>query len=82
MQPTDRSKLTGPTARPKLTAETTFEYLEWIAENQDKIGRPQLETHKQIAELAVRMRMGEAQDKATQHTLIEDGTIAPPPPAL
>lgn len=65
--------------RPKITLENTYDYLDWIASQE--LPREAMERHMQLAALAVRLRMGEAQDKATQHTLVEDGVIKPPPQA-
>jgi len=63
--------------RPKLTKDNVVEYLDWIAENVHNLTNKQLETHMQAAELTVRTLTTDARGKATQHTLIEDGTIPP-----
>ncbi len=68
------------TARPKLTAETAVEYLDWIMHNLENLG-PEAQLHMAAAELAIRTKANEAQAKATQHTLVEDGVIDPPPAA-
>ncbi len=65
-----------PTPRPVLTADTAVEYLDWIMRNLNHLG-PSVIHHMAAAELAIRIKMGEAQAKATQHTLIEDGVIKP-----
>ena len=73
--PPARPTLTRP--RPKLTKDNVVEYLDWIADNVHNLTTKQLETHMQAAELTVRTLTTDAQGKATQHTLIEDGTIPP-----
>lgn len=62
--------------RPKLTAETVAEYLDWITENLEVL-RNDLPHHFTAAELVIRTRATDAQAKATHATLVEDGTIAP-----
>lgn len=69
--------VTRPTPRPILTADTAVEYLDWIMRNLDHLG-PTVVHHMAAAELAIRIKMGEAQAKATQHTLVEQGVIEPP----
>ncbi len=68
------------TPRPRLTAETAVEYLDWIMHNLENLG-PSAQHHMAAAELAIRTKANEAQAKATQHTLVEDGIIDPPPAA-
>lgn len=74
---TPKSKIAGPTPRPTLTTETVVEYLEWIAANVDALTTAQVDLHMKAAELTMRKLATEAQNKATQHTLVEDGVIAP-----
>jgi hypothetical protein len=76
----DLNKLPRATPRPKLTAENVVEYLDWVMENLDKLGTATAH-HMAAAELVIRTLAVVAQDKATQHTLVEDGIIAPPPAA-
>ena len=66
-------------ARPKLTADTVVEYLDWVTENCGNLLNA--ETHLRAAELVIRTQMGEAQAKDTQHTLVRDGLMDAPPPA-
>jgi hypothetical protein len=65
---------------PVLSGETVEEYLDWLAKNARALDAAHLATCLQLAELMVRLQMGKAQAKATQHTLVESGVIAPPPP--
>lgn len=65
--------------RPKLTAATAVEYLDWLTANMGNMLAAHVETHLRAVELAIRTQMGDAQAKATQHTLVESGVIAPPP---
>jgi hypothetical protein len=65
------------TPRPTHTADTAVEYLDWIMRNLDHLG-PTVLHHMAAAELAIRIKMGEAQAKATQHTLVEQGIIDQP----
>jgi hypothetical protein len=65
---------------PKLSAETVIEYLDWVVKNLDAMPPEHIAHRLNAAELVVRVHMGNVQGKATQHTLVEDGTIAPPPP--
>lgn len=67
--------------RPKLTLETVPEYLDWLTSNLGGHSRQDIEHHLRAAEMVVRLRMGDAQGKATQHTLVEEGIIDPPPTA-
>ncbi len=69
------------TPRPKLTAENVVEYIEWIMANSESLGAAVTSQHMAAAELVIRTLATAAQAKATQHTLVEDGTIAPPPAA-
>lgn len=71
--------LTRP--RPKLTADNVVDYLDWVSDNATNFLPVALDTHMKAAELAVRTLTTEAQGKATQHTLVEDGIIKPPPQA-
>jgi len=64
--------------RPKLTAETVVEYLDWLTANIGSLPQQHSAAHMQAAELAIRTLATEAQGKATQHTLVEDGVIKPP----
>ena len=66
-----------PSPRPALTADTAVEYLDWIMRNLSHLG-PSASLHMAAAELAIRIKMGEAQAKATQHTLVEQGIIDQP----
>jgi hypothetical protein len=70
-----------PTKRPKLTAEDVVEYLDWVLANIGALKPSDVETHMRAAELAIRTRATDAQAKATQHTLVEQGVIEPPPQA-
>ena len=63
--------------RPKLTAENVVAYLDWLTENMGAIPSGHAAQHMQAAELAIRTLATEAQGKATQHTLVEDGIIPP-----
>lgn len=65
---------------PALNGETIEQYLDWLAKHAPALDERHLATCLQLAELTVRLQMGKAQAKATQHTLVQDGTIAPPPP--
>ena len=64
--------------RPKLTADTAVEYLDWITSNVASIAGPEVTLHMQACELAIRTRATDAQAKATQHTLVEQGIIDQP----
>lgn len=66
-------------AMPKLSGETVEEYLDWLTKHGHVLTAERLATCAQMAELTVRLQMGKAQAKATQHTLVESGVIAPPP---
>lgn len=70
--------LPKPTPRPKLTAETVVEYLDWLMHNLDLINSTHVAHHMTACELAIRTIMGDAQAKATQATLIDDGKIKTP----
>ena len=76
----DTKKLPTASPRPKLTAEGAVEYLDWIMANLQHLGTT-ARLHMAAAELAIRTKANEAQAKATQHTLVEDGIIDPPPAA-
>jgi hypothetical protein len=67
--------------RPKLTAETVVDYIDWVMENLGQISEYAVKHHLNAAELVIRTLATEAQGKATQHTLVEDGVIDPPPHA-
>ncbi len=67
------------TTRPTLTLDNVPEYLDWALTHQRSMTRGELEHHLTAAELVVRLKMGAAQNKATQHTLVEQGIIDPPP---
>lgn len=73
----DLNKLPKATPRPTLTAETAVEYLDWIMRNLDHLGASAAH-HMAAAEMAIRTKANEAQAKATQHTLVEDGIIEAP----
>ncbi len=70
-----------PPTRPTLDPEALVDYLDWIGSCVGGMTAADLQAHMQVAELAVRLAMGAAQAKATQHTLVQDGVIAPPPQA-
>ncbi|HEV2646547.1 MAG TPA: hypothetical protein VGU46_09305 [Acidobacteriaceae bacterium] len=74
----NRRQNTHTTVRPKLTAETVAEYLDWVVSNLNSIPGQQLATHLTACELVIRTRATDAQAKATQHTLVEDGIIDQP----
>jgi hypothetical protein len=67
------------TVRPKLTAENVVDYLDWLTSNLGSLPGPEAELQMRACELVVRTRMGAAQAKDTQHTLVRDGIIDPPP---
>lgn len=67
--------------RPKLALETVPEYLDWVVGNITHMHSQAVDAHLRAAELVVRLRMGQAQAKDTQHTLVRDGVIDPPPAA-
>ncbi len=64
--------------RPKLTAENVEDYLDWLTENLDVLHPRSIALHMQAAELVIRTRATDAQNKATQNTLIERGVIDQP----
>jgi hypothetical protein len=64
--------------RPKLTAATVEDYLDWVTDNITKLLPVELEAHMHAAELVIRTRATDAQAKATQHTLVESGIIEQP----
>ncbi len=68
-----------PSPRPRLTADRAVEYLEWVTSNLHAIPVHHIPLHMQAAELAIRTKANEAQAKATQHTLVEDGIMEAPP---
>ena len=65
------------TNRPKLTAETVVPYLDWVMSNVGIHPAAHTALHMQAAELTIRTLATRAQAKATNATLIEDGTIEP-----
>lgn len=69
-------------ARPKLTADTAVEYLDWVCEHLGQMSAEVVGRHMQAAELVIRTRMGDAQAKATQHTLVEQGVLPVTPPTV
>jgi len=64
--------------RPKLDAENVDPYLDWIADNIGTHHGTVTEHHLRAAELLIRTKANEAQAKATQHTLVEQGIIDAP----
>ena len=64
--------------RPKLTAESVVDYIDWALENAGVLGTGAVAMHMQAAELVIRTRATDAQAKATQHTLVEQGIIDQP----
>ncbi len=64
--------------RPKLDAENVDPYLDWIADNVGTHHGTVTEHHLHLAELLIRTKANEAQAKATQHTLVEQGIIDAP----
>lgn len=74
----NRKQDTHTTTRPKLTAETVADYLNWVVSNLNSIPGQQLATHMLACELVIRTRATDAQAKATQHTLVEQGVIDQP----
>jgi hypothetical protein len=69
--------------RPRISEETLYEHLDWLGQQDPnaQLGTAKLDHLVKVAELAVRVQGNKAQAKATQHTLVEDGLIAPPPHA-
>lgn len=67
--------------KPKLTADNAVAFLDWITTHV--VGHQM--THEEAkllmhaAALAISTQHAEAQGKATQHTLVEEGIIDPPP---
>jgi hypothetical protein len=70
------------TPRPKLTEDGVVAYIDWALGNIGRLGGAELDAHLRGAELVLRGIGFAAQNKATQHTLVEDGTIKPPPAPL
>lgn len=66
------------TQRPKLTTESVVDYLDWVADNFEAMNADTSTKHLAAAELAIRTLAIEAQNKATQHTLVQDGTMKAP----
>jgi hypothetical protein len=66
--------------RPRLTAGTIFQSLDWVLDHSSLLGS-EVDLHMQAIELAIRTMGNEAQAKDTQHTLVRDGVIEPPPAA-
>jgi hypothetical protein len=75
LQDYNLKNLPKPTTRPKLTAETVVEYLDWLMHNLPVLNATHIAHHMTACELAIRTIMGDAQAKATQATLIGDGKI-------
>jgi hypothetical protein len=75
LQDYNLKNLPKPTPRPKLTAETVVEYLDWLMHNLPVLNATHIAHHMTACELAIRTIMGDAQAKATQATLIDDGKI-------
>ena len=73
--------MSNQTPRPRLTPDTVPAFLDWTLDNASALPNGGIEHHLRAAELVVRLKMGDAQNKATQHTLVEDGVIDPPPQA-
>lgn len=79
----DAQRMARAAGKPKLSAETAVEFLDWLTTHV--VGGHM--THEEAtllmraAELVISTRHADAQDKATQHTLVERGLIAPPPTA-
>lgn len=76
-----RAPLQPLPAPPTLTEANLPSFLNWVV----KISLSGVVTNHQVdvalraAELLLRSKMGEAQNKDTQHTLVRDGVIDPPP---
>jgi hypothetical protein len=70
-----------PPNRPRLTSESVVPYLDWLLRNQGRMSQQELDANLRAVELVVRIHMGAAQAKDTQHTLVRDGVIDPPPAA-
>jgi DNA-binding GntR family transcriptional regulator len=68
-------------ARPRLNIDTVPEYLDWLMDQTERMHSSTMDHHMKAVELIIRRQGNEAQAKATQHTLVEDGVIAPPPQA-
>lgn len=66
------------TPRPKLTADSVVEYLDWVMGNLGSFAKGEEELHMRAAELTIRRLATEAQAKDTQHTLVRDGLIEAP----
>ncbi|SNT19048.1 hypothetical protein SAMN05421770_10557 [Granulicella rosea] len=77
----ERARQAGIASAPKLSAATVEEYLNWLVHHLHLLSSENIAHRLAAAELVVRMHMGNAQNKATQHTLVEDGVIKPPPQA-
>lgn len=66
-------------SRPALTAAGVVSYLDWVTTHVHEMHPHHVKVHLQAAELAIRTLATEAQNKATQHTLVEQGLIEAPP---
>jgi hypothetical protein len=64
--------------RPRLTAPGVVEYLDWVTSNLETLDTEHIGHHMRAAELVVRVHMGNAQAKDTQHTLVRDGIMEAP----
>lgn len=69
--------------KPTLTADEVVEFLNWITVHVvgDQMSHAEATLLMRAAELAISTRHADAQDKVTQHTLVDQGVIAPPPNA-
>jgi hypothetical protein len=65
-------------ARPRLTTDSVIDYLDWLTGNLHAIDKDLAAVHMAAAELVIRVQMGEAQGKATQHTLVDEGKLKAP----
>ncbi len=72
------SQRTKTAKRPKLTAETVVDYLDWVMDNLSTFATGQADMHMKAAELAIRTRATDAKAKATQHTLVREGLMEAP----
>lgn len=67
-----------PATRPRLAKGETLEYLDWLLDEHRTMVEADAKTHLAVAELAVRVHMGNAQAKTTQADLIRDGIMDAP----
>lgn len=63
---------------PELSRTTIEPYMNWLARNAAAMDAPHLAACLNLAELTVRLHMGDAQAKDTQHTLVRDGVMEAP----